>query len=286
METSAVQKAVKYLGWLCIVLIIFVGVSALNALKENRYIGGGVSASNVITINGEGEVFAVPDIAEIGFSVFAEKKTLTEAQSVSAEKMNTILAFLKDQGIDDKDIKTTNYSANPKYEWTNEVTPMSSGSSGAAEPGYGGVQTSVVYPDYYPRPQNQVIVGYEVRQTITVKIRDTEKVGALVSGIGEKGATDIYGPTFTIDDEVALQREARQKAIDDAKNKAEQLAKDLGVRIVRIVSFSENGGGYYPMMFKGMEATVSSDSSVPPVPQIPVGENKITANVSITYEIR
>ena len=284
METSAVQKAVKYLGWLFIVLIIFVAVSALNALKENRYIGGGVSASNVITVNGTGEVFAVPDIAEIGFSVVAEKKLLPDAQKMSAEKINAIMAFLKEQGIDEKDIKTTNYSANPKYEWTNEVTPMYSGSSGAAEPGYDGVQTSAVYPDYYPQPRNQVVVGYEVRQTITVKVRDTEKVGALVVGIGEQGATDMYGPTFTIDDETALQREARQKAIDDAKDKAEQLAKDLGVKLVRIVSFSENGGGYYPMMFKGMEATVSSDAAV--APEIPVGQNQISANVSITYEIR
>lgn len=285
METNAVQKAVKYLGWLFIVLIIFVAVSALNALKENRYIGGGVSASNVITVNGEGEVFAVPDIAEIGFSVVAEKKTLTDAQKASAEKINAVMAFLKEQGIDEKDIKTTNYSANPKYEWTNEVTPMSSGSSGAAESGYDSVQTSVVYPDYYPRPQNQVVVGYEVRQTITVKVRDTEKVGALVVGIGEQGATDIYGPTFTIDDEVALQHEARQKAIDDAKDKAEQLAKDLGVKLVRIVSFSENGGGYYPVMYKGME--VAMDSAAPSViPEIPVGQNRISANVSITYEIR
>lgn len=287
METSAVQKAVKYLGWLFIVLIVFVAISAMNALKESRYIGGGVPSSNTITVTGEGEVFAVPDIAEVGFSVVAEKKTLSEAQSESAEKINAIIAFLKEKGIAEKDIKTTNYSANPKYEWTDQPTPLSGAStrsSGAAEPSY-GVETSLVYPEYYPQPRNQIVVGYEVRQTISVKVRDTEKVGELVTGIGEKGATDMYGPTFTIDDEVTLQREARQKAIEDAKDKAKQLADDLGVRLVRIVSFSENGGGYYPM-YARMEAVAYDTDMAKVTPEIPAGENRISANVSITYEIR
>jgi uncharacterized protein YggE len=280
MDTITLQRTVKYLGWLFIVLIIFIAVLVVNALKENQYIGGGIPSSNIITINGEGEVFAVPDIAEIGFSVVAEKKTLTEAQSASAEKINAIMALLKEQGIAEKDIKTANYSANPKYEYRASGAPAPAAVSGMSSGSSVGVE---MMPVYYP-PQNQVVVGYEVSQTITVKVRDTEKVGALVTGIGEKGATNMYGPTFTIDDEVALQREARQKAIDDAKTKAQQLAKDLGVRLVRIVSFSENGGGYYPVMYKGMEAAVSSDVGV--APEIPAGENRISANVSITYEIR
>lgn len=280
METNVTQKTIQYVGWLCIVLILFVAVLAINALKENRYIGGGVSASNVIAVSGEGKVFAVPDIAEIGFSVVAEKKTLTEAQTASAEKINAIMTYLKEQGVAEKDIQTANYSANPKYEYRASGTPVPAVASGMSAGSSAGIE---MMPVYYP-PQNQVLVGYEVSQTITVKVRDTEKVGALVTGIGAKGATNMYGPTFTIDDEVALQREARQKAIDDAKTKAQQLAKDLGVKLVRIVSFSENGGGYYPVMYKGMEATVSSDASV--VPEIPVGQNKISANVSITYEIR
>ncbi|QQR82171.1 SIMPL domain-containing protein [Candidatus Campbellbacteria bacterium] len=281
METNVTQKTIQYVGWLCIVLILFVAVLAINALKENRYIGGGVSASNVIAVSGEGKVFAVPDIAEIGFSVVAEKKTLTEAQTASAEKINAIMTYLKEQGVAEKDIQTANYSANPKYEYRASGTSVPAAASGMSAGSSAGIE---MMPVYYP-PQNQVLVGYEVSQTITVKVRDTEKVGALVTGIGAKGATNMYGPTFTIDDEVALQREARQKAIDDAKTKAQQLAKDLGVKLVRIVSFSENGGGYYPVMYKGMEATVSSDSASVS-PQIPVGQNTITANVSITYEIR
>lgn len=284
MDSSTVQKAVKYLGWLFVALIVFIAILSVNALKENRYIGGGVSAGNVITVSGEGEVFAVPDIAEFTYTVFAEAKTVGDAQEAAAQKGNAVIAFLKGEGIDEKDIKTVSYSANPKYEWTSGPTPLGAG----AEPMYAGASggsAGVAYPDYYPGPRNQVIVGYEVRQTVSVKVRDTEKVGALLSGVGEKGATDIYGPNFTIDDEEDLQRQARQKAIEDAKDKAEQLADDLDVRLVRVVSFSENSGGYYPMYGKGFDMAVA-ESAPREVPEIPLGENKISAYVSITYEIR
>ncbi len=288
MDSSAVQKTMKYLGWLFIVLIVFIAIQSVNALKENRYIGGGVPSGNVITVSGEGEVFAVPDIAEFTFSVFAEAKTVGDAQKAAAEKGNAIIAFLKGEGIDEKDIKTISYSANPKYEWTNGPTPLGGGVSAmetSVSSGSAGGYAGVAYPDYYPGPRNQVIVGYEVRQTISVKVRDTEEVGTLLAGVGEKGATDIYGPTFTIDDEDELQREARQKAIMDAKLKAKQLADDLDVRLVRVVSFSENGNPWYPMYAtKGYDMAVAE--SAPAIPEIPLGENKISASVSITYEIR
>lgn len=282
MDSSAVQKAVRHLGWLFVALIVFIAILSVNALKENRYIGGGVPSGNVITVSGEGEVFAVPDIAEFTYTVFAEAKTVGAAQEAAATKGNAAIAFLKGEGIDEKDIKTVSYSANPKYEWTDSPTPLGAEMrSGASSVGSAGV----AYPDYYPGPRNQVIVGYEVRQTVSVKVRDTEQVGALLAGVGEKGATDIYGPNFTIDDEEDLQREARQKAIEDAKTKAEQLADDLDVRLVRVVSFSENGGGYYPMYAaKGYDMAVAE--SAPVTPEIPLGENKISASVSITYEIR
>ncbi|GMU73853.1 MAG: SIMPL domain-containing protein [Candidatus Campbellbacteria bacterium] len=288
MDSSTVQKAVKNLGWLFVALIVFIAILSVNALKENRYIGGGVPAGNVITVSGEGEVFAVPDIAEFTYTVYAEAKTVGEAQEMAAEKGNAIIAFLKGEGIAEKDIRTVSYSANPKYEWTNQPTPLGAEIQ-VVEPYYGGGTSGsagVSSPDYYyPQPRNQVIVGYEVRQSVSVKVRDTEKVGELLAGVGEKGATDIYGPNFTIDEEDALQRAARKLAIKDAQEKAEQLADDLDVRLVRVVSFSENGGGYYPMYAREeFDMAVASDGKA--TPEIPLGENKISANVSITYEIR
>src|SRR3989338_6144941 len=94
-----------------------------------------------------------------------------------------------------------------------------------------------------PRPGKSVISGYEASESITVKVRNTDDVGTIMQGLGTIGVSNLSGPNFSIDDEDALKAEARKKAIDDAREKAKILAKDLGVRLGRISSFSE-GGGY------------------------------------------
>ena len=92
---------------------------------------------------------------------------------------------------------------------------------------------------------------------------------------------------FTIDDEEELKREARREAINDAEKKARELAKDLGVRIIRVVNFSESGG-YPPIARFAVAESFALDDGArgAPAPEIPVGESKITSRVSITYEIR
>ena len=148
----------------------------------------------------------------------------------------------------------------------------------------GGSDAMMIYPPY-PGNSNQVLVGYEVHHSVSVKVRDTDIAGEIVTGVGALGVTNMYGPNFTVDDEDALMREARKDAIKDAQEKAEELADDLDVKLVRIISFSENGG-YYPM-YARMEAGVAYDSAeVKVAPEILEGENKINASVSITYEIR
>lgn len=274
MDTLTKERAMKAVLVLAIVLAAYVAVLALAKLREYPYIGSGYPSGNVITVDGTGEVFAVPDLAEIGFSVRSEKPTLEAAQADAATRMNAVIAYLKKQGIDEKDIKTTNYSANPNYECGDQI--MSMEAVGAPE--------RMMYPPY-PQPCDETINGYEVYQSVSVKVRDTDKAGTLITGVGELGVTDIYGPNFTVDDETELKREARQKAIEDARAKARQLADDLDVRLVRVVSFSENGGGYYPMYAKmGMDMAVAE--SVPVAPDLPTGENTITSYVTITYEIR
>lgn len=269
------EKLLKAGTLVCLLLALYILVLAVNGIKENRYIGGGISAGNVISVSGTGEVYATPDIAEVSFDVVVEKDTVAAAQEEATQKINATLAFLKDQDIAERDIKTTNYSSNPRYEWRSEAAPVpaGNGTAGVSYPVYNGGDT-------------RVLVGYEVRQSVTVKIRDTEKVGAVVAGLGELSVTNMYGPNFTIDDEDALTREARKEAIDDAEAKAKELAKDLGVKLVRIVSFSESGGPYYPY-YRGMEMIATDSAEAPKAtPEIPAGENKISSYVTITYEIR
>lgn len=245
-----------------ILLAVFLGVKSLNVLKENSYIGHG-TATNVINITGTGEVLAIPDTGSFSFSVVEEGKTVATAQDASAKKVNTVIDAVKTFGVAEKDIKTDSYNSYPKYDYSSTIC----------------VQT---YPNYCP-PGKQVLIGYEVNQSVSVKIRKTADAGAVLTKVGSLGVSNISGLSFVIDDMNAVQSQARDKAVADAKSKADALAKTLGIKLKKIVNFYESGNGpiYYGMA--AMEG--KSADSAPVVPQIPTGENKITSNVTITYEV-
>lgn len=258
-------------------LTIFLGVKAVNAIKDFSYIGKGVYQANVVTVSGIGEVTAVPDIASFSFSVTETAKQVSDAQNNASKKMNKIIDALKAMSILEKDIKTTGYNTYPKYDYQRSVCPPT------PAPMMGSV-SSYSYPC---TDGKQVLTGYEVSQTITVKVRKMADAGAALSKVGDLGAQNISGLNFVIDDIEKVQAEARDLAIQDAKAKAEKLAKSLGVKFSRITSFYENG--VYPQAYgyggDMMNAKVMSADAVS-IPQIPTGENKITSNVSITYEIK
>lgn len=247
-------------------LALFLFVLTVSSVKSFRFIGSGVNASNTITVSGEGEVFAVPDMAEFSVTVQEESKEVKTAQDTATKKINDVIAYLKSQGLEEKDIKTTDYSVYPQYDY---------------------VQAGACREGFCP-PGKQELRGFQVTQTLTVKVRDTEKAGGLLAGVGEKGASQVSGLSFTIDDEDELNAEARGKAIDDARSKASELAKQLNVRLVRVVGFSENGGGYpVPYAYgRGGVAMDAAESVKLSAPELPVGENKIVSNVTVTYEIK
>jgi hypothetical protein len=252
----------KYIRFVAVVLAAFLLVQTLGALKSIDTIGVSPTTPNTISVSGTGEAFSVPDIATFSFGASATGKTVDDAQKQVTTIINAALAKVKKLGVEDKDVQTIDYSANPKYEYNQIVC--------------------VAYPC---PPGKQTLVGYEVRETISVKVRKVADAGTILGAIGGTGVTDVSGLSFTVDDPSKVEAEARTKAIADAKSKAEELAKELGVRLVRIVSFSENGGGYpQPMFLKADMATGMGGASS--APSIPVGQNKVTSNVSITYEIR
>src|SRR6187551_809643 len=111
------------------------------------------------------------------------------------------------------------------------------------------------------------------KQTIMVKVRDTNTTGAILDGLAKAGVTNVSGPNFTIDDEETIKAQARAKAIDDAKAKAEVLADQLGVRLGRIISFNESGN--YPSYYAKAEMmNAAGDMAQAPTPSLPTGENK------------
>lgn len=254
----------KIAGLFGVMAIVALGAYTYYTLKQAQYMYAGPTT---ISVTGEGEVFAKPDIATFSFSVEAEDVDASVAQSKSAEVMNTALAFLKEVGVEEKDVKTSNYALTPRYEYPQSMCTQ-----------------------WGCPPQGEPkLIGYQVTQTVTVKVRDTAKAGEIISKIGEKGVTNVSGLSFTIDDENALKVQAREEAIDDAREQAKVLADKLGVRIVRMNGFWEESSGY-PMPYGiggGMEMVRSSDMKESMVaPELPTGENNMIVRVNISYEVK
>lgn len=236
---------------------------ALQAVGAARTLFGPLPPTvNGISVEGTGKVTAIPDIARITFSVSEEADTAKDAQDRASEKMNAALELLGGMAIDEKDIKTTSYSISPKYSYPPRC-----------------------YSGYCPPDYEQTIVGYSVSQTVEVKVRDTAKAGDVFSALGGADVSNLYGPSFTIDDPEALKDEAREKAIIDARAKAKTLAKDLGVRLVRVTGFFESTGGY-PIYYGKAEALGVGGDASGAVPSVPTGENEVSVTVNVTYEIR
>ena len=260
------KRIYKWVWIVLIVLAVFLVVETLGVLKSLQGVN---PAYNSISVSGTGEAVSIPDLASFSFSVSADAKTVSDAQEQVTEKMDDILAGLKALGIDEKDVKTTNYSVWPKYSY--EIAAL-----------YPCTQYSCP-----PSPGKQVPDGYTASHSVSVKIRKTEDAGPALALVGDKGATELSGISFTVDDPDKILEEARADAIADAKGKAKRLSKELGVRLVRVVSFYDNtgGGGPVPYYAEGMGGDMVK-TSVAPAPTIPTGENKVTVNVTVTYEIR
>jgi uncharacterized protein len=216
---------------------------------------------NTITVEGTGTGTSIPDLAVVTFSVTEEATTVAAAQSEATAKTDAALDALSGLGIEEKDVKTIAYNVYPRYE-----------------------NTPVCYSGYCPPTRNPQIIGYEVSQTVEVKVRDTAKAGDVLQALGSLNVQNISGPSFQVDEEDEIRNVAREEAIAEAKAKAKALADQLGVRLGKVVSFYENpgympygmGGGY-----DGVKMEVAASA-----PALPTGEQETTVTVNITYEIR
>jgi hypothetical protein len=215
-----------------------------------------------LSVSGEGTAYAVPDIATLNLAVRTNGTTLKDVASSNSQKNNQVIAFLKSKGVDEKDIKTIFYNVTPQYQYDNRPC-LANGICPVQSP---------------PR-----IVGYEVSISLAVKVRNLDSVGDILSGAVAAGANEVSGPNFTVDNEDKAKEDARALAIKNAKEKAEALAKAMGVRLIKISGFSESGDGgpiYYAS--KGM----AMESVAPAVPVIQPGQNEVRVTVTLTFEVR
>lgn len=235
----------------CLFLVLIVsGIAGIiNKIKESHYIGADVAYKNTISVTGEGKIYTKPDIAFVNLSVVTEGKNIGDVQDKNTKKMNKVISFLKNFGIAEKDIKTTNYQIYPRYNYENRTIPQ--------------------------------IIGYEITQTLEVKIRDLTKVGEILENSVDAGINQVSSLRFGVDKDEEVKAEARKLAIEDAKKKAEKLASQLGIKLVKISGFTEDTG-YYPVpMYKEAMGIGGGGEA----PNIQVGENEIIVNVILIYEI-
>lgn len=241
----------KWFQFLLLALMVVVIIFFIASINEKTQF----KENNLISVSGTGEVYVTPDIGSVSFSVLTENRDVSVASDENATKMNEIIEYIKSEEVENKDIKTAGYNISPRYEWNNDT----------------GKRT---------------LVGYEVSQTISVKIRDLSKVGTIISSATSKGANDVSSLSFIVDDDEEAKAQAKELAIENAKEKAEDLERMLGVKMVRIVNYSEHSSGILGVTDYGYSVNESMRMASSITPTIEVGENKITSNVTITYSIK
>lgn len=243
------KKDQLVLAILIILAVAGIVIMALVTVKQNNN-------QDRFSVVGSGTVYAKADIANIEVGLRTDtKKTAAEATAQSTVKMNNIILELKKLNIEDKDIKTANFNLNPVYNYTNV--------------------------------KGQELIGYEVTQTLSLKIRDLTKIGDVIAKTTEQGANQIGNITFTIDDEFALKNQARELAINKAKEKAILIASQSGMKLGKVKSVYENTDPVInPIMYSNAKALGVGESASISSPDIQSGQNEIKVEVTLVYEVK
>ena len=205
-----------------------------------------------IWVTGEGKVTVVPDIAILSLGIEAQDTSVAQAQSQASEAMDRVMTALTENGVAERDIQTQYYSIQRVTRWDNDK-------------------------------QEEVVIGYRVINTVTVKIRDIAKTGAIIDAVAASGGdlTRINSIGFSVDEPSTYYGQAREKAMADATAKATQLANLANVTLGDPTYISENiYAPIYRDAYRGAEA-------VPAPVETPIspGEMEITLNVTVGYAI-
>jgi hypothetical protein len=207
--------------------------------------------ARTVTVSAEGKVNVKPDIAIANLSVVTQGKTVKAVTQEGNTKMAAVIEAVKKLSIDSKDVTSTQYNLYPQYS----------------------------YPD------NQVaqLSGYSLNQDIQIKVRNLENVENVLDAGIAAGANQVGQLSFDIDDPSGVKKEARQQAFTTAKEKALEMANAAGVKLGRVVTFSEDQGYQQPVYANySMDMMAKSESAGA---AIEPGSKEMNISVSVTYEI-
>lgn len=212
----------------------------------------GYAEDSKLYSSGKGSVFAKPDTVVIEAGATTEGVTAAACHAKNKAIMDAVLANLKKFGLEDKDIKTVNFSLNPKYNYDRAL-------------------------------KKNLLDGYMLTHIFRVQHKDAKKAGELVDAIVSGGATNVNNIYFKVSDEDKYRAEARKLAVEDAKRMAKELAGNAGVTLTRILSIQESENPIQYPHFAQKAMLMAEDSGPAPVME---GETEITSSVSLVYEIK
>lgn len=230
--------------------VVVAGLLALAGCQTKVVTTEGATPLNTVTSSGNGKVSAAPTEAEMNFGVVTRDAKADAALDAANKAAKTIADAVKKAGVADEDIQTANVSVYPEY----------------------GNQLEGKAPE---------ITGYNANISVRVKIRDIEKVGDVIAAASGAGANEINGPTFTLGDDAPERDAAIEDAIDDAKHRAEVMAKAAGKSVGGIIAISESGVVAAPYYGGIAERAALADSIA-----IEPGQLDVTANVTVVFELK
>ena len=231
-----------------LLIVALVGLAGCGTDKET--IIAPAEEQSQIHVTGQGMVRATPDIAltQLGVQTFSE--SLDEAMAENNSRSEGVIAALRGEGVADSDIKTTSFNVQPQRDFRKE--------DGIGE-----------------------IVGYWVNNTVAVTLRDLTRVGGVLQAAIDAGANNVNSLIFTLADSDSLRMQARVKAMEDARLRAETLAQAAGVELGKPVRIDDSSYGGGPIL-----ARASFDEAAGGAVPVAPGEMEITAQVAVVYEIR
>ena len=210
------------------------------------------SQAQGLSVSGEGRASAAPDVAVLGLGVSAKAATVKAANSQAQEALSDLLDSLEDNGVQEKDIQTSQFSIRPEYDYRNN---------------------------------EQILTGYRVSHMLQVKVRDIDKAGEVIDDAVEAGGDllQVQSISFTIDDTTALRSEARAEAVADAQTKAEELATLAGVTLGKPTYITESISTPYPQPYYDRGGVFAMEEAA--VTEISTGELEVVVSVYMTYTI-
>ena len=220
-----------------------------------------VNKDRTISFSAEGKIVAKPDVALITVSVVTQDVDANKVQADNNKKMTAVVNFLKNNGIKEDDIKTSAYSLNPQYDYT--WCRKSKDDTRYCSP---------------------KIIGYELTQSVEVKIRDFDKINTIIGGLSDAGANQISNISFSLDEPEDYKNQARIEALKKIEKRAQLLSKETSLKLGKIVSVSESGISPSPI-YRDLKATVGS-AEAPSAAPIETGTQEITVTLTVSYEIK